>query len=137
MCLCCARRRHERTKQRCLFVKAALNKSPVLPMSLYYHGYRKLLLIYFSLVIHLPLFGCRRRGLMFPLHGCTCAIGNKCMHICGNFQGQYTRCFLFSFITNISLAAPSHKDQCENQKSQFLTIICFSFNILNKSKKES
>lgn len=31
------------TKQGCLFVKAALNKRLVLPMSLFYHGYRKTL----------------------------------------------------------------------------------------------
>lgn len=31
------------TKQECLFVKAALNKCLVLPMSLYYHGYSKTL----------------------------------------------------------------------------------------------
>lgn len=66
-----------------------------------------------------------------------CAIKNNCACISGIFQGQYTRCFLFSFITNLSLAAPGQKYVHENQNSQFWTLVCFSFNSLNKSIRES
>lgn len=137
MCLCCARRRHECTKQRCLFVKAGLNKCPVLSMSLYYHSYSETPVDIFQSCHPFSIIWVWKERTRSHCMAAPHAIRNRCMHICGNFQGKYTRCFLFSFIIVVSLADPRHKNQWEKQNSQFLTTICFSFNVLNKSKKES
>lgn len=58
----------------------------------------------------------------FHFTAAECGIRNSCS-TSGNFQGQYTRFFLFSLITSPSLEVSRYKD-CEKQNRQFLTPIC-------------